>query len=144
MKIEGRLVVIPFAGTVAASATSVLVSKRINVPFRVKRIRISFPLNMNRTVQFYPMISSDNDAINTANPTGVYIFAQLGQVEYLVGDDEVKDLPVELDVAESGQYIKLRVVNADTFEHTVDAQMIVELLERISLVDKVKEVIHGS
>jgi len=141
METNGRLATIPFFSTVAASATAVLISKRINVPFKVKAVRVSFPLNMNRTVQFSFFVSDDNDTINTARPTGANIFAQLGQVEYLVGDDETKELPVELEVEQAGKYIKLMVVNADTFEHTIDAQMIVELLPRKSLVDIAKEVL---
>ncbi len=143
MEQQGRQTVISFYGTVAAAATAVLISKRINVPFRVRRVRVSFPLNTNRTVQISFLIAEDNDATNTAAPTGANILAQLGQVEYLVGDDEIKDLPVELEVEASGKYIKLRAVNSDTFEHTVDAQMIVELLPRKTLIDRAKEVLTG-
>jgi len=128
--IEKRLMTVPFFGTCLASSEVTLVSKRINVPFRVARIRASFALNNNRTLLLRFFVSPDDTAPTTGKPTGVSILAERGQVDYITGDYEVKEFPTEILFKEAGYYIKVHATNNDTFDHTVDAQITVELLPR--------------
>lgn len=121
---------ITFSGTCLAAAELTLVSKRINYPFRVISFNASFALNTNRTLQLSPFVSPDPTAPTTGKPTGINILQTLGEVEYLVGDDEQKKLEHEITVNESGSYIKIYANNTDTFDHTVDAFVVIETLER--------------
>jgi len=122
----GRLVTISFFGTVAASSNKTLVSKRINVPFQTKRVRVSFAPGVNRLMKLYFYISPDPSAPTTAAPTGYNILAQTGQAEYITGDDEYKDFQMEIQEVTKGQYVKVYAVNEDTYEHTIDVQITVE------------------
>jgi len=123
-----RLTTIAFHSTVAPQANKTLVSKRITERFRVKRIRASFALNTNRTLKLYFFISYDKEAPTTEKPAGINILAQLGQVDYLVGDDESKDFPIEIQEFRRGAYIKVYAENTDTYTHTIDALITVEML----------------
>jgi hypothetical protein len=122
-----RLTTINFLDTVAASSNKTLVSKRIENKFRVKRIRCSFALNTNRTLRLYFFVSEDPSAPTDEEPKGFNLLSQLGQQNYLVGDDEWKELPLEVEEFEKGKYVKIYAVNTDTYEHTIDAQVTLEL-----------------
>lgn len=127
-KHEERTITLSFFGTVNAASIVTLVSKRINVPFKTSMIRAAFALNTNRTLQLSFWISPDDDAPTTGNPTGISILAERGQVDYLVGDDEVKYFKTEIIQNTGGWYIKIRANNTDAFAHTIDSQITLELL----------------
>jgi len=124
-----RLAAVSFFGTVAASSKATLVSKRITSPFRIKKIRASFAPGTDRLLNLYFFISYDDSAPTTAQPTGTNILSQTGQVTYITGDDEYKEVEVEVEQREAGAYIKIYADNTDTFEHTIDSQIIIEMLE---------------
>jgi hypothetical protein len=126
---ENRLVTISFFGTVSASSKNTLVSKRITSPFRVKKIRASFAPGVNRLMNLYFFISFDDSAPTTAEPLGTNILAQTGQVTYLTGDDEYKEIEPQVEDKSRSAYIKIYAINSDTFEHTIDAQVTIEMLE---------------
>jgi hypothetical protein len=132
MQAVGREVVISFFGSVSANSNTTLVSKLVNVPFRVRRIRASFPPGVNRLMTLKYYISQDKSAPTTEPPQGVNILAQLGQVTFITGDDEWKDLPNEVDFIVSNGFLKVYAENSDVFEHTIDTQLVIELLPRES------------
>ena len=128
---QGRLITISFFGTASASSTKTLVSKKIGVPFITRKIRQSYAPGVNRTMTTKFIISPDDAAPTTEEPSGVNILAQTGQVSYITGDDEIKEFSQETEITESNKYIKVYAENDDTFDHTIDVQITLELLPRI-------------
>ena len=124
-----RLVVIPFFATVPSGCTRVYVSQRISTPFLTREFAISFALNTNRMMQVSFYISPDSQTPNAA-PSGFSIFSPLGQVDYVTGDDERKVLKHASFVKESGMFLKVLAVNVDGVDHTLDAQITIELFPR--------------
>ncbi len=53
-----------------------------------------------------------------------------GQVDYVVGNDDTKDMQQDVSMHESGSYLKVYAQNSDTFDHTIDAQVTIEEKER--------------
>jgi len=79
-------------------------------------------------LRFY--YSLDKSVPATGEPAGVSMLKDYGQVDYVVGNDDTKEMDHNLHIAESGSYLKVYAVNADTFEHSVDVQITIEDLER--------------
>jgi len=125
---QGRIVTIPFHDTVAASSRKTLKSQRIDYPVKVKKIRGSFAPGCNRLLQLSFFLSPDDETPTTDYPTGVNIFAELGESIYLVGDDNVVELEHESQSLSGGVYIKLHAYNTDVFSHTIDAQITIEVM----------------
>lgn len=121
---------VSFFGTCAAGSSVVLCSKRITSPFFTKDFIASFALNTGRTLKTYFFISPDPSCPSSGEPTGVNCLQSVGQVSYLVGDDERKQIKHEIFVAESGYYLKIYAVNSDVYDHTVDSQIIIDLESR--------------
>lgn len=120
------LITLPFNGSVSAGGQLTLVSKRLNFPYTVKRLIASFALGTNRTLQVRFFKSDDPEAPAAGFPTGLDLLSIYGEDAYLVGDDEQKDFPHESSVLESGSYIKIYAFNTDTFDHTLDAQVVLD------------------
>jgi hypothetical protein len=129
MENTNRLTAISFFGTVAASSKKTLVSKRITSPFRIKKIRASFAPGVNRLMNLYFFISFDDSAPTTEEPKGVNLLSQTGQVLYITGDDQLKEMELEIYQKEKGAFVKVYADNTDTYEHTIDCQIVIEMLE---------------
>ena len=71
-------------------------------------------------------ISPDNDTPSTGPPNGYSMLREHGQVDYIVGDGDQKDMHHEVEVQSSGTYIKVYAVNDDFYDHLVDVQMTLE------------------
>lgn len=123
-----RLVTCSFHGTVAASSKKTLVSNKVDLRFKTKRIRAAFAPGANRLLRLYFYLSPDESAPTTEPPTGDNILAQLGPQTYIVGEDCVVDFQHEIDQAVSGVYIKIYADNLDAFPHTIDAQITIEII----------------
>lgn len=123
---------IPFFGTVAANSKATLVSKLITVPFELQRVKVSFALNTNRTLRVEFFISPDRSVPTDKPLTGLSVLSELGQVDYLVGDDDSKEVPVKMDVLTSNMYIKVYADNRDSYPHTIDAQVFIRLKKRVA------------
>jgi hypothetical protein len=54
---------------------------------------------------------------------------EYGQVDFVVGDDDAKELSNEVSISESGSYLKVYAVNNDAYDHAIDVQMTIEGLE---------------
>lgn len=126
---NNRLVTTSFFGTVSASSKKTLVSKHITSAFIVKKIRASFAPGVNRLMKLYFFISYDPSAPTTEEPLGVNVLAQTGQVTYLTGEDEFKEIEPNVKDTSKAAYLKVYAVNDDTFEHTIDAQVTIEMLD---------------
>jgi len=119
-------VTLSFNGTVSAGSELTLVSKRLSFSYWIRKLTTSFALGTDRTLQVSFFKSSDPTAPSTGKPTGVNLLSFYGEDSYVVGDDEKKELPHEIEVPESGSYIKIYGNNTDTFDHTLDAQVVIE------------------
>ena len=109
-----------------ASSHLTLVSPRITHAYRFKRIRARFVAGCNDLMKLRFLIGNDKAASTTAVPSGLSILAEYGQVDYIVGDDDAKDMNNWIDVVERGSYIKVHAENGDTSEHRVDVQIEIE------------------
>lgn len=121
---------VSFHDTCVAGSSKVLVSKRIGHPYNVTRIRARFAQGCNNTLKLAFYISLDDNAPAAAAPTGVSMLQDYGQVDYVVGNDDTKDMQHEVKMAESGSFLKVYGQNSDGFDHTMDAQITIEELER--------------
>ena len=119
-----------FFSTVAANSKKTLVSERINAPFETRLIVASFALNTARTLRLRFFVSPDDDNPTTTYPNGVNLLQLVGQVDYLVGDNEQKRVRFEVPEPLSGKWLKVYADNTDGTEHTIDAQIEIELLPR--------------
>lgn len=117
---------LPFFGSVAAGGELTLVSQLLNFPYTISLLTASFALGTNRTLQLRFFLSRDDEAPATGKPTGTDLLSIHGQVPYLVGDDERKSFPHEIEVPESGTRLKVYGLNADTFPHTIDSQIVID------------------
>lgn len=114
-----------FNGTVAANSIKTLVSQRLIFPFATREFRVHFALNTNKTLRVEFFISPD-DSAPTARPlTGHSVFSTLGQVAYIVGDDETVIIPYHILIPERGMFIKVFADNQDSYEHSIDAQVFI-------------------
>ena len=120
------LLTLPFAGSVPAGGELTLVSQYLSFPYTVSRLIASFALGCDRTLQVKFFASRGPEAPATGEPTGTDLLSIHGQVPYLVGDDERKDFPHEIQVPDRGSYLKVYGYNTDTFEHTLDAQIVID------------------
>ena len=125
----GDILTIPFNGTVLAGAEKTLVSRRLDFAYRVTRLRVSFPLNTNRTTQVSFFVSPDGSTPSTGKPTGQDLMGQYSATPYFVGDDEYKDMEHSVSITGRGTYIKVYALNSDAFNHIIDAQVMIERLE---------------
>ena len=117
---------VAFYGSCTAGSSLVLCSKRIGKPFTLRRTRARFTLGTNNFMRLRFYFSRDEDTPSSGAPTGVSILAEYGQVDYIVGNNDTKDLENSFEVAQGGGYLKVYADNDDSFEHDVDVQMTIE------------------
>lgn len=121
---------VAFYGTVSANSDQTLVCPRIATPFSLKRLLVRFAPGCENLLKLRFYISLDAHAPTLGAPSGVNILEDYGQVNYLVGDDVLKDIEHEVDCAEGGAYLKVFADNDDSYPHSVDVQMFIEPLPR--------------
>lgn len=121
------LITLPFNGTVAAGGELTLVSNHLRIPYMVRSLHVSFALGTDRTVQIRFFRSPDDSTPGSGHPSGTELLLQYSRTPYLVGDDERKSFPHEFAVRESGSWLKVHAKNNDTFSHTVDCQIVIDL-----------------
>lgn len=121
---------ISFFAMVAASSNKTLVSQRISRPFRVTKIAARFALGCENllTLRFYH--AADDEAPTANAPNGVSMLQDYGQVDYVVGDQDTKEMDHEVIVEESGAYLKVYAENADGVEHSIDVQITINDVEK--------------
>ena len=122
---------IPFYGLCSANGELTLVSSAIGHPFRILRIRAKFAAGVanEMTLRFY--LSDDDEAPTTGRPSGVSILEELGQVDYLTGEDEVVEIDHEIKVAHSNSWVKVWADNLDFNPHAVSVQIKIDTEPRV-------------
>jgi len=126
----GRIQTILFRGTVTANSQLVLVSQRIDAPFRTLYFRLSFALNTNRTVDVQFVVAEGNSATYAIATLEQDLFRQLSQSNLLFGDDQDIDIDHVVDIPRAGMFLKVVADNNDAFDHVIDAQIAIEMFER--------------
>lgn len=119
---------ISYVGSVDADSNLTLVSQRIGKPFRVEKIVAHFALNTNRTLQLSFYLSPDEEAPTAAPPNGYNLLADVGQVDYIVGDDESKALETQAYAYTSPVWMKVYAENTDGFTHSIDVQITISYI----------------
>jgi hypothetical protein len=122
-----RRITVTFLGTCLARGVRTLVSRRIGSPFRTAAITVTFPVGTLNLLALTPYISEDETAPAVGPPSGLSLLQQHGQVDYLVGDGEQITLDHQVDVPESGTWLKVYAVNTDFYDHQVNAQIEIDL-----------------
>ncbi len=122
---------VSFYGVCAATATLTLVSRRINQAYTVKEIKCSFAPGADNmmTIRFFTAI--DDQAPAAGPPSGTSMLQEHGQVDYVTGDDHIKNMKHEIEIKERGTYLKVYAANADAFEHSVDVQITIDIVESV-------------
>lgn len=114
-----------FHGTVAANSNKTLVSQRLSFPFATRELRAHFALNTNKQLKLEFWVSPDSSAPTAKPLTGHSFLSTLGEVAYIVGDDETVSVPYHVLIPDVGMYLKVFAVNEDSYEHTVDAMIFI-------------------
>jgi hypothetical protein len=125
----GRILTIPFRGGVSASSNRVLVSNRIDSPYRTKSFHIKFELNTQRTVRLRFFMGEDSDDTFANVERQNDLFRQLAQDSEFAGDDQDIDLQHEVQIPQRGTFLKVLAENDDLVDHFFDAQITIELLD---------------
>lgn len=120
-------ITIPFKGICLANSELTLVSKRLNFRYITKKIIAAFALNTEHTLQIIPFLSYDPSSPTSGKPSGTSLFSPYGQIDYLSGDDEHEEHQHELVVSQVGTYLKIYANNTDSFSHTIDAQIQIQV-----------------
>lgn len=121
---------VSFSGTCSARSQIVLVTPRITYLYVVSKIHCRFPVGCINLLRLRFYVSPDDDAPSTGAPNGFSMLRELGQVDYILGDGDEKDMVHEIEVDESGTYLKVYAVNDDYFPHLIDVQMTLEPMTR--------------
>lgn len=121
---------VSFYGSCAAGSVVTLCSQPITHPFRVKKIRAKFADGCVNAMRVEFILAGDKHAPATGRPNGISILSDYGQVDYVVGNNEVVELQHEVDVREGNTYVKVYADNRDFNAHDVLAQITIDSVER--------------
>lgn len=127
---NNRIVTASFFGTCPSHSSITLVSKRIPTPFKTQDFFASFPINTNRTLLLRYYVSPDKSAPTSNTLTGQNLLDDYGQVDYITGDDEQKHFTHQVFFQSAGMYIKVFAENSDDYDHTIDTQILFQLIPR--------------
>lgn len=114
-----------FHGTVAANSKKMFVSQRLDFPFATLEMRNHFALNVNKQLRLEFVVSPDKSAPTSKPFTGHSILSTLGEIPYIVGDDQLVSVPYHVLFLDIGMYLKVFADNQDSYEHTVDAMILI-------------------
>ena len=120
-------ITIPFHGLCLANSELTLVSQRLNFRYITKKIIVFFALNCNNTLEIIPFLIFDPTYTCDGKPTGTSLFSPYGQVDHLSGDDEHEEHIHETIINQLGTYLKIYANNIDAFDHTVVAQIQIQV-----------------
>lgn len=114
-----------FNGMVGANSIVTLVSQRLMFPFATKELRAHFALNTNKQLRIQFVVSPDDSAPTSEPFTGHSLLSTLGQVSYIVGDDQTVIIPYHVLILDIGMHLKIFADNRDSYEHGIDAQIFI-------------------
>lgn len=121
---------VSFYGTCAARSVLTLCSKPITHPYVTRKIRAKFADGCENLMRLEFMIAPDDETPATGKPNGSSLLADYGQVEYVVGNDEVIEMSHDVEVPEGNSFVKVYADNRDYYPHDVLVQIAIESLER--------------
>lgn len=98
-----------------------LVSQHITLAYTIKSLSVYFPAGCANIVQAYPFLSYDPESPTTRLPAGTPLLSFLSPNPYLLGDNITIDMEFNLTIHVRGTWLKIHVVNPDTFPHTLMA-----------------------
>lgn len=107
-----------------------LCSEPITHPYVTRKVRIKFADGCDNEMRVEVLLSSDDSTPASGRPSGSSIFADYGQVEYVVGNDEVVEVSHEVEVPEGNSFVKVYADNRDFYVHALLAQVTIESIER--------------
>ena len=119
--------IINFVTTAASAANKTLASKRIDVPYRITRIRALLEDTANWTVNIYPIVSLDPEEPTAAAPAGLNILSEFSQAPYFSGDGHTTDVKFNHWVKENGTYLKLYITNSAATTPHILVQVVIEI-----------------
>jgi len=106
-----------------------LVSQHITFAYTIQNITVHFPPGAANLVQVYPFLSLDPSSPTSDLPAGTPLLSWLSPNPYLLGDDCVIPMQINLKVPTRGTWLKAHVVNADAFPHTISLVFAIKELE---------------
>lgn len=125
----GRLITIPFYTTVSSGGGVILASKRVTSALVTKEVIGSFALGVNRTLRLRFYVAADDLTTAAALVGATNLLAFAGQVDYMVGDDMIQRYPAEVEFPRRGLYVKVMGENTDSVDHTLDAAVVLEMID---------------
>lgn len=126
-----RQEIINFLTTASSGANKTLASKRIDVPYHIKSIRLYFDTGANNTVKVSPFISLDAETPTGAKPEGVNFISEFSQADYFLGDHTYVSAKINHKVKEQGTYLKLYIENSAATTPYIYCQIIIEIDDQI-------------
>jgi len=107
---------ISFFMEVGVGSQKSVVSKRINYPFILKKVRVYFPEGCELKVEVQVIVSDDKSLPADIPPPGINIFQMLGEENMIRGNGNVIETECDLRFGERGKYIKFYCDNTDAIE----------------------------
>ncbi len=105
-----------------------LVSKRLDFPYTITKVRIDFARETRKKLQIKVFVSNDDEVPSSGEPHGYNVFHDFSQAEYVVGDEPL-EVDVGFKVKRQGTYIKVYGNNTDTFPKTIDVKVTIDMPE---------------
>lgn len=118
--------IVSFFGSVTAGQSNTFVSPLISSKYIIKKIRASFALGCDNLCVLRFFKSMDDYAPADGLPTGDNLLKDYGQVDYVIGNDEVIEMEHEVDQATGNSFLKVCAGNADSVAHSVNVQITIE------------------
>lgn len=116
----------PFAANVSAMGEKTLASGKIDYPFVLRHIQVGFAQGCNRLLRIYIYTSLDGNPQKIGVPSGTNVFAGLGNIDYIVGDNSLIDLDHDIPIKGRPTYLKVYANNLDPNDHMIDVRLTIE------------------
>jgi len=123
----GRIITIPFRGSIARRSTTVLVAPRVDSRCNTRQIRIAFEPQTARTVRALFIAAQDANATYAVASGQTNLFSGIGQSNELTGDAIPIVLLHEVLIDFRPIFFKVALANDDGAAHNIDAQITIQL-----------------
>lgn len=115
--------------SIGATTAKTEVSRRVSYPFRIRKIKIHFPIGCEYNVRVKVFISNDTHTADDIEPTGLDVFELLANNEPVRGNDEVLEIECDVRVRDRGKYIHVYALNTDVNSHNILSVVEIETLK---------------
>lgn len=113
----------------APLAELTIVSQHITFAYRIRSISLHFGPNTDFLVRVAPLVAFDPSVSLDGLPSGTPLLAWLSTDPYLLGNDYVIDIGVDMLVKRRSSWLKAHIINDDAFPHTISVSWEIEELE---------------